>query len=111
MRRRRDYPHGQDRVREVEQRVGATLEALVKSAVGFAELREGASAFAAVPCSGSSYGPVVHGVSLVVVPFVVRGAPVGPGNPIFVVALLASGFSSSSVGTMSGQVVMQGFIN
>ena len=30
---------------------------------------------------------------------------------IFGVALLASGFSSSSVGTMSGQVVMQGFIN
>jgi manganese transport protein len=29
---------------------------------------------------------------------------------IFGVALLASGFSSSSVGTMSGQVVMQGFI-
>ena len=30
---------------------------------------------------------------------------------IFGVALLASGFSSSSVGTLSGQVVMQGFIN
>src|SRR3954469_2534382 len=30
---------------------------------------------------------------------------------IFGIALLASGFSSSSVGTMSGQVVMQGFIN
>jgi len=30
---------------------------------------------------------------------------------LFGVALLASGFSSSSVGTMSGQVVMQGFIN
>jgi len=30
---------------------------------------------------------------------------------IFGVALLASGFSSSSVGTVSGQVVMQGFIN
>src|SRR3954469_13303257 len=30
---------------------------------------------------------------------------------IFGVALLASGFSSSSGGTMSGQVVMQGFIN
>jgi manganese transport protein len=29
----------------------------------------------------------------------------------FGVALLASGLSSSSVGTMSGQVVMQGFIN
>src|SRR5436189_77138 len=30
--------------------------------------------------------------------------------PIFGVALLASGFASSSVGTMAGQVVMQGFI-
>ncbi len=30
---------------------------------------------------------------------------------IFGVALLASGFSSSSIGTMSGQIVMQGFIN
>jgi manganese transport protein len=30
---------------------------------------------------------------------------------IFGVALLASGFASSSVGTMAGQVVMQGFIN
>jgi manganese transport protein len=29
---------------------------------------------------------------------------------VFGVALLASGFASSSVGTMSGQVVMQGFI-
>src|SRR5215203_2781030 len=30
---------------------------------------------------------------------------------LFGVALLAAGFSSSSVGTMAGQVVMQGFIN
>jgi manganese transport protein len=30
---------------------------------------------------------------------------------LFGVALLASGLSSSSVGTLSGQVVMQGFIN
>jgi len=30
---------------------------------------------------------------------------------LFGVALLASGFSSSSVGTLAGQVVMQGFIN
>jgi manganese transport protein len=29
---------------------------------------------------------------------------------VFGIALLASGFASSSVGTMSGQVVMQGFI-
>ena len=34
----------------------------------------------------------------------------GNAATIFGVALLASGFASSSVGTMSGQVVMQGFI-
>jgi manganese transport protein len=40
------------------------------------------------------------------------GMQVGSTTAIrFGVALLASGFSSSSVGTMSGQVVMQGFIN
>ena len=37
---------------------------------------------------------------------------VGPGVAIaFGLALLASGFASSSVGTYAGQVVMQGFIN
>src|SRR5262249_22879650 len=36
---------------------------------------------------------------------------VSPGAAtIFVIALLASGYASSSVGTMAGQVVMQGFI-
>ena len=40
------------------------------------------------------------------------GTVVGSHSAIlFGVALLASGFSSSSVGTMSGQVIMQGFIN
>jgi manganese transport protein len=40
------------------------------------------------------------------------GALVGPGAALaFALALLASGFASSSVGTYSGQVVMQGFIN
>src|ERR687889_502280 len=35
----------------------------------------------------------------------------GLSATLFGIALLASGFSSSSVGTLSGQVVMQGFIN
>ncbi|MGI8859281.1 MAG: Nramp family divalent metal transporter [Rubrobacteraceae bacterium] len=35
----------------------------------------------------------------------------GLSATLFGVALLASGFSSSSVGTLSGQIVMQGFIN
>ena len=34
----------------------------------------------------------------------------GGAAALFGIALLASGFSSSSIGTMSGQVVMQGFI-
>ena len=34
----------------------------------------------------------------------------GNAAMVFGVALLASGFASSSVGTMAGQVVMQGFI-
>jgi len=38
-------------------------------------------------------------------------ALVGPGAALaFALALLASGFASSSVGTYAGQVVMQGFI-
>jgi len=40
------------------------------------------------------------------------GDLVGPGAALaFALALLASGFASSSVGTYAGQVVMQGFIN
>ncbi|MCA1656284.1 MAG: Nramp family divalent metal transporter [Actinobacteria bacterium] len=39
------------------------------------------------------------------------GTLVGPGAALaFALALLASGFASSSVGTFAGQVVMQGFI-
>jgi manganese transport protein len=40
------------------------------------------------------------------------GEMVGPGAALaFALALLASGFAASSVGTYAGQVVMQGFIN
>jgi manganese transport protein len=40
------------------------------------------------------------------------GVLLGGGSAVvFGVALLMSGFSSSSVGTMSGQIIMQGFIN
>jgi manganese transport protein len=34
----------------------------------------------------------------------------GASSALFALALIASGFSSSAVGTLSGQVVMQGFI-
>ncbi|MGB3684163.1 MAG: Nramp family divalent metal transporter [Rubrobacteraceae bacterium] len=52
------------------------------------------------------------GVADLDVAFEQLGTLVGPGAAIlFGVGLLASGFSSSSVGTMAGQVVMQGYIN
>lgn len=35
----------------------------------------------------------------------------GAASTVFAVALLASGLSSSAVGTMAGQVIMQGFVN
>src|SRR5215207_3551951 len=52
------------------------------------------------------------GVGDIDLAFEALGEQVGSTSAIlFGVALLASGFSSSSVGTLSGQVVMQGFIN
>jgi manganese transport protein len=52
------------------------------------------------------------GVGDIDLAFKALGEQVGSTSAIlFGVALLASGFSSSSVGTLSGQVVMQGFIN
>ena len=52
------------------------------------------------------------GVGDIDLAFEALGQQVGSLSAIlFGVALLASGFSSSSVGTMAGQVVMQGFIN
>ena len=54
-------------------------------------------------------GPVVAGLDGA---YERLGELVGPlAAVLFGVGLLASGFSSSSVGTMAGQVVMQGFIN
>lgn len=39
------------------------------------------------------------------------GSTLGPGTALlFALALLASGFAASSVGTLSGQIVMEGFI-
>src|ERR671912_174237 len=58
------------------------------------------------------YTSGVTDVSDIDVAFEQLGVQVGSTSAIlFGVALLASGFSSSSVGTMAGQVVMQGFIN
>lgn len=52
-----------------------------------------------------------HGVDDLTAAFHALGADLGrPAAIVFGLGLLASGLSSSSVGTMAGQVVMQGFI-
>lgn len=56
--------------------------------------------------------PALHGLSTIEQAHAEFGRLVGGGAALaFAVALLASGASSSSVGTYAGQVVMSGFIN
>jgi manganese transport protein len=56
--------------------------------------------------------PALHGLSTIQAAHFQFGRLVGGGAAIaFAVALLASGASSSSVGTYAGQVVMAGFID
>ena len=56
--------------------------------------------------------PALHGLSTLQEAHAQIGNLVGGGAALaFAVALLASGASSSSVGTYSGQVVMSGFVN
>jgi manganese transport protein len=58
------------------------------------------------------YSNGLSGVGDIDLAFEALGQQVGGFSAtLFGVALLASGFSSSSVGTMAGQIVMQGFIN
>jgi len=57
---------------------------------------------------------IFHGAVIDTIPAAYGGFKHQIGNGaaiLFGIALLASGLSSSSVGTMSGQVVMQGFVN
>jgi manganese transport protein len=57
------------------------------------------------------HGTGLSGISDIQVAHHSFGQMVGPGAALaFALALLASGFASSSVGTYAGQVVMQGFI-
>ena len=56
--------------------------------------------------------PALHGLDTISQAHAEFGTLVGGGAALaFAVALLASGASSSSVGTYAGQVVMAGFIN
>jgi manganese transport protein len=58
------------------------------------------------------HGSGVPGVDTIEGAHAAFGHMIGPGAALaFALALLASGFAASSVGTQAGQVVMQGFIN
>jgi manganese transport protein len=85
-------------------RLDVTLAMLTAGAVNVAMLLVAAAAFHG---GASAAGPV----ETLEDAFHATAATVGAGAAIgFAVALLASGLSSSSVGTMAGQVVMQGFV-
>ena len=64
-----------------------------------------------VMSAGIFHARGITGVDDLQVAYDALGSTVGAhANVVFGIALLASGLSSSSVGTMAGQVVMQGFV-
>jgi manganese transport protein len=76
-------------------------------ALGFAGLVN----FAMVMMSASVFGKSTHGISDIGVAYHTLVPALGAGAAgVFLVALIASGISSSVVGTMAGQVIMQGFV-
>lgn len=65
-----------------------------------------------VLAAAAFYGGGYSGADDLVVAYDLLGDVLGPASAfLFAVALLASGLSSSTVGTMAGQVVMQGFVH
>lgn len=65
---------------------------------------------AAAVSGGGGGGHAMHGGDLAEMHALLRDV-LGPGGShAFAIALLASGFASAGVGTLSGQVVMQGFV-
>ncbi len=62
-------------------------------------------AAAVFPAGGVHGGNVIENAYLTLQPLLGRAA-----GTIFAISLLAAGLSSSTVGTMSGQVIMQGFL-
>jgi manganese transport protein len=76
-------------------------------ALGFAALVN----LAMVMMSTSMFGKSTAGIADVAVAYHTLVPAVGIGAAgVFLVALIASGISSSVVGTMAGQVIMQGFV-
>ncbi len=82
--------------------IDVVIAMVIASSVNAAMLITSAAAF---NVSGTSVGTLEQAY-LTLQPLLGRAAGV-----IFGVALLASGLSSSSVGTMAGQVIMQGFLH
>ncbi len=85
------------------QRIDVTVAMTLAGVVNMAMLLIAASLFAGSGASGVDDIAAAHGE---------LGRLVGGGAALaFAMALLASGLASSSVGTYSGQIVMQGFID
>jgi manganese transport protein len=82
--------------------IDVVIAMVIASSVNAAMLITAAAAFH----TGSQSVGTLQQAYLTLQPLLGRGAGV-----VFGVALLASGLSSSSVGTMAGQVIMQGFLH
>jgi manganese transport protein len=84
------------------ERIDVIVAMIIAGAINMSMLLIGAAVFHASGQTGiSELDEVYHGL----------GRELGSNSDvIFGIALLSSGLSSSSVGTMAGQVVMQGFI-
>jgi manganese transport protein len=84
------------------ERVDVIIAMVIAGAINLSMLLVGAAVFNASGQTGiSELDEVYHGL----------GRELGShADVVFGIALLASGISSSSVGTMAGQIVMQGFI-
>jgi manganese transport protein len=84
------------------ERIDVVIAMVIAGAINLSMLLIGAAVFNAAGQTGiSELDEVYHGL----------GRELGSNaDVIFGIALLASGISSSSVGTMAGQIVMQGFI-
>ncbi len=84
------------------ERIDVVIAMVIAGAINLSMLLIGAAVFHATGQTGiSELDEVYHGL----------GRELGSNaDVVFGIALLASGISSSSVGTMAGQIVMQGFI-
>ena len=102
----------QDRIRPQDDKQARRLMRLTKIDVGIAMAIAGLINVAMLVMAASTFfkGGLLHVDSLETAHRTLEPILGGASSQLFALALIASGLSSSAVGTLAGQVVMQGFI-